>query len=265
MQCSVNIAERQDALVPFFERLERASTRVLMLDYDGTLAPFTTNRGHALPYPEIPDLISRIMRCGTRVVLISGRAASEVLFLSGIHPHPEIWGSHGFERLYPDGSYRIEQPMPAQKEGLELANRSLRAAGLQKHIEVKPAAIAVHWRGLTAQDRAAIESKAQTVFSSEIKNRGLQLFHFDGGMEIRSGAKNKGDAVRTVLREGGEAAAYLGDDQTDEDAFHAIKRHGLAVLVRHEPRPTAADVWLRPPGELDEFFEQWLVVCGEAK
>lgn len=266
MQCSANIAERQHALIPFFEGLERASQSVLMLDYDGTLAPFTADRGHAAPYAEIPDLISRIMRCRTRVVLISGRAASELLFLCGIYPHPEIWGSHGIERLYSDGSYHIQQPTKVQREGLELANRSLRAAGLVEHIEAKPVAIAVHWRGLTAKDRAAIESTVRAVFSSVIKDRGLELFSFDGGLEIRSAAKNKGDAVRTVLRESGNvAAAYLGDDQTDEDAFHAIKGHGLAVLVREEHRPTAADVWLRPPGELEEFLQEWLVACGETK
>jgi trehalose 6-phosphate synthase/trehalose 6-phosphate phosphatase len=35
--------------------------------------------------------------------------------------------------------------------------------------------------------------------------------------------------------------------------------HGraLAILVRPEQRPTAAEVWLRPPEELAAFLQRW--------
>jgi trehalose 6-phosphate phosphatase len=87
---------------------------------------------------------------------------------------------------------------------------------------------------------------------------------FDGGLELRAATKHKGDAVAVVLGEAGDqvAAAYLGDDQTDENAFRAIKGRGLAILVRGEPRPTMADVWLRPPDELVRFLRDWLKACG---
>jgi trehalose-phosphatase len=133
-------------------------------------------------------------------------------------------------------------------------------------LENKPGAIAVHWRGLPIQDRERIEDTVQR-YSSAIHEYGLKLLPFDGGLEVRGGAKNKGDAVHTVLSESvkGVAAAYLGDDQTDEDAFRAIKGYGLGVLVRTEPRPTSADVWLRPPDELGQFLRDWLAVCGAGK
>src|SRR6185437_15422137 len=71
----MSVVTRDDVCTAFFERLRQASSRVLLLDYDGTLAPFTPDREHAFPYPGIPELISRIVRAGTRVVLVSGRAA----------------------------------------------------------------------------------------------------------------------------------------------------------------------------------------------
>jgi trehalose-phosphatase len=264
----VKAVEHFDVCAPFFDQLRRARTRVLMLDYDGTLAPFTPDRTRAFPYREIPDTVSKIMRCRTRVVLISGRAATELLFLSGIHPHPEIWGSHGAERLYPDGSYEVESPEPKQRVGLQAANRALRAAGLSARLESKPGGIAVHWRGLAAEEKASIEEKVRSLCGSLVGEYGLQLLPFDGGLEIRAALKNKGDAVSAILTEvgsAGVAAAYLGDDQTDENAFRAIKGHGLAVLVGTEPRPTLADVWLRPPEELGHFLREWLDVCGAEK
>jgi trehalose-phosphatase len=259
----MTVAEHQD-VAQFFEQVRRASKRTLLLDYDGTLAPFTPDRTRAFPYREFPELISKIMRHGTRVVLISGRPATELLFLSGIHPHPEIWGSHGMERLHADGSYEVEKPSPEQEHGLKIASKSLHTAGLGPRIETKPGGIAVHWRGLSPDERATIETKVRNVCSSLSSDYGLALLPFDGGLELRAPGKNKGDAVNAILTEAGPGvpAAYLGDDQTDEDAFRAIKGKGLAILVRPELRPTLADVWLRPPDELGRFLRDWLLACG---
>jgi trehalose-phosphatase len=260
----MNTAEHSDVCAPFFEQLRKARARALLLDYDGTLSPFTPDRTRAFPYPEIPELVSKIMRQKTRVVLISGRAATELLFLSGIHPHPEIWGSHGAERLYSDGAYEVDSPSQEQRAGLQVATRSIRAAGLGECIETKPIGIAVHWRGLPNEERIRIENDVRTVCGSVVQDYGLQLLPFDGGLELRVPGKNKGHAVETILAESGSevAAAYLGDDQTDENAFRAIKGRGLAVLIRPEPRPTEADLWLRPPAELARFLRDWLDACS---
>jgi len=260
-------AERRDVYASFLDQVRHASKRALMLDYDGTLAPFTPDRARAFPYREIPALVSRIMQHNTRVVLISGRPATELLFLSGIHPHPEIWGSHGSELLLPDGTYEADAPSPQHRAGLQLATKSLCSAGLEGRMETKPGGIAVHWRGLSSTERTAITEKVRQLSDPLAAEYGLQLLPFDGGLELRAPGKTKGDAVAAILAESGKgvAAAYLGDDQTDENAFRAIKGRGLAVLVRSEPRPSLADVWLRPPDELGNFLRDWLSVCGAEK
>jgi len=260
----MKVAEQVDVCASFLERVRRATSRALLLDYDGTLAPFTPDRTRAFPYREMPELVSKIMRYRTRVVLISGRAATELLFLSGIHPHPEIWGSHGSERLLPDGSYQADNPPPEQQHALQVGLRSLRACGLEGRTEVKPGGLAVHWRGLAPEERVTLEEKVRKLSAALVEDYGLHLLPFDGGVELRASGKNKGDAVTAILAEMGPgvAAAYLGDDQTDENAFRAIKGRGLAILVRPEPRPTMADLWLRPPDELGRFLRDWLVACG---
>src|SRR5439155_7742765 len=191
-------------------------------------------------------------------------AATELVFLSGIHPHPEIWGSHGIERLRGDGSYEVDALPVAHRHALELAARSLHSCGLDGRSETKPGSIAVHWRGLSAHEKGVVENKVNGLFASLVKDHGLQLLPFDGGLELRAPGKNKGDAVSAILHESGyeTAAAYLGDDQTDENAFRAIKGRGIAILVRPDPRPTAADIWLRPPEELGRFLREWLTACG---
>src|SRR5215813_10629982 len=87
----------------FFERLRGQKKRALLLDYDGTLAPFRTQRDEAVPYPGIRGALSAIMKtCQTRLVVISGRSIADLAPLLGLSPCPEMWGSHGWERKLPD-------------------------------------------------------------------------------------------------------------------------------------------------------------------
>jgi trehalose 6-phosphate phosphatase len=260
----MKVAEQYEICTSFFDRLREASVRLLLLDYDGTLAPFTLDRMRAFPYGEIPGIVSRIMAANTRVVLISGRSARELLFLSGIHPQPEIWGSHGAERLFADGSYEVDAPDAEHRLALQTARRAFINAGFTDRIETKPGSIAVHWRGLSSIQQRDTDAEVRRICEPLVRRQGLELLHFDGGLELRAPGKNKGDAVDTILSECGQdvAAAYLGDDQTDENAFRAIKGRGLAVLVRPECRATSADVWLKPPEELTRFLRDWLRACG---
>ena len=49
---------------------------------------------------------------------------------------------------------------------------------------------------------------------------------------------------------------YLGDDLTDEDAFRALRERGVGIVVRDEPRPTAARYALENPAEVGSFLRQ---------
>jgi trehalose 6-phosphate phosphatase len=249
-----------DRLATFFDRLREASSRILLLDYDGTLAPFQIDRDRAFPYPGIPSLIDRIMASGTRVVFVTGRPVREVLLLSGLRRQPEVWGSHGLERLQPDGSYSVEKISPEQEAGLHQAREHLRIQGLKSRMELKPGAVALHWRGLEPPQIDRLRDAVRQLWYPLEKSYQLDLLPFDGGVEIRVRGKDKSKAVAAILgdSESDTVIAYLGDDRTDEDAFRALRGRGLTVLVRDEPRPTLADIQLRPPEELMHFFREWL-------
>ncbi len=249
----------------FFEQLCGAPHRVLLLDYDGTVAPFQVDRSRAFPYPSIPELLDCIAStCHTRVALITGRAAHEIPPLLGLDPHPEIWGTYGMERLYTDGRYEREYLTQDVLHVLAEADAWLEEEGLQGVTEVKPGALAVHWRGLGAVEMEEVRSNAYRVLSPLAVGTGLQLTEFECGLELRVRTRNKGDAVRTVLAEIGHAVpvAYLGDDVSDEEAFRALNGRGLTVLIRPTYRFTAAQMWLRPPTELVQFLADWVRACG---
>lgn len=249
----------------FCQGLKEAPQRALLLDYDGTLAPFRKERNEAVPYSGVREELEAILDDGkTRMVIISGRSIEDLLPLLGVKRPPEIWGCHGWERLLPDGSHELGDLPEGAAEALEEAAARVRQAGYTERCERKPVSVAFHWRGLDPERIARLEAEIRQAWASMAKRGGLELHSFDGGLELRVPGRDKGFAVRRIFDDldEGAAVAYLGDDLTDEDAFRALEGRGLSILVRREPRPTAAELRLKPPEELLQFLRQWHTVCA---
>jgi trehalose 6-phosphate phosphatase len=248
------------SLDAFFQRVRESTHRALLLDYDGTLAPFRRERDRAAPYAGVPEALTRLAERGaTRLVLVSGRSADEVRRLLGLQPAPEIWGGHGWERRTVAGECVRFTPPAAVARTLAAEWNWLVAEGLAAQAERKVASVALHWRGLPAARARSLAAAVRHRWESLPEMDGLELLDFAAGCELRAAGRDKGVVVSTILDEEGPdcVAAYLGDDRTDEDAFRAIAGRGLGVLVAAEQRPTAADHWLRPPRELLAFLERW--------
>ena len=243
----------------FFARVREAAERVLMLDYDGTLAPFHPRPERAAPYPRVAGLLKDIVHMrSSRVVLVSGRRLADLRGPLTQIRHTEVWGAHGWQRLTAQGERVDFRPGAAAERELQQAEARTRRLGVHgARVERKVASIAVHWRGLPSASAARVREQVSDAWPRASAQ--LERLEFDGGLELRARGRDKGDAVNEVLAEcgAGAASAYLGDDQTDEDAFAAMKSRGLAVLVRPALRPTRADLWLAPPEELVGFLERW--------
>lgn len=247
----------------FFDTLAGSRERALLVDYDGTLAPFRQEPQRAFPYPGIMELLDSIRSTTrTRLVVVTGRSAAKLPRLLGLDPVPEIFGVHGLERLLPDGSRQVHALEPGAVLALAEAGSELARAGAAPLLEHKLGALAVHWRGLSERAQAQTEITARKILQPYTR-QGLVLAPFDHGVELRLSRPNKGEVVQTILQETPDAAvAYLGDDATDEDAFQALRGRGLAVLVSKLRRKTAATEWLQPPEQLTQFLHRWLHVCG---
>jgi trehalose-phosphatase len=256
--------QAKEELDHFFASFGGGKRPILMLDYDGTLAPFRLDRFQARPWSGVRQLLTGIQRQGTtRMAVVSGRPAGEIGPLLGLYPPLEVWGLHGSERLFADGRRDLEAEPEDAHRTLEELRVMLNRDSLGGRFEDKPNAAVMHWRGLTPAKAKLVERRTRQLFEPLAQMDGLGLLNFEAGVELRVG-RDKGGAVRAILDEEGEPgpAAYLGDDLTDEAAFLAMRGRGLSVLMRREGRETAADMWLRPPAELREFLERWLRAAG---
>ena len=260
---SVPAHQSDNRLDSFFEQLGHSAHALLILDYDGTLAPFQNDPQKAVPYPGVRDALNRVMdETDTRVVIVSGRWSRDLVPLLGLKRVPELWGIHGWERCLTDGQCETAQPPVPALQALAEADTwvsDIRARG--GRAEFKPVSLAIHWRGLDPRIAEEIRSLVTSNWAMTARDRGLELHPFDGGLELRVPGRNKGDAVRTLQGEMPDAVtAYLGDDFTDEDAFTALQGNALGILVRPQTRATAAPVWLQPPDGLLEFLNRWIDV-----
>jgi len=255
--------DKADKLDKFSCGFASGAKPLLLLDYDGTLAPFRVDRFKARPWAGVRELLERIQRQGrTRLAVVTGRPAAEIAPMLALDTPLEVWGLHGAERLYPDGRRELERASDTAWKKLEALREQLRHDSLGGLFENKANGVVMHWRGASPHKAKLIEKRARALFEPLAQIDGLALLEFEAGIELRVG-RDKGGAVEAILAEAdaGGPVAFLGDDITDEAAFRAVNAvgsRGLSVLVRREPRATAADVWLRPPGELKGFLERWV-------
>ena len=249
------------------ERIRKGAPRALLLDYDGTLAPFRIERNQAVIDPRyLPPLRNILERGRTRVVIISGRAIDDLKPLVDLQPMPELWGSHGWERLLPDGTYIAPDLSEIQRDTLRRAMQWADDERLGERCEHKPAGVAIHWRGLSDSAIADLYTRTHGAWKELVSvNSGIEIHTFDGGLELRATGRDKGWAVKQILRDLPNQAviAYAGDDTTDEDAFIALCGRGTGLLIRPESRPTAADVWLKAPDEWERFLRDWMTADRE--
>lgn len=256
----MEILKQPEKWSSLWRELRSGAKGVLFCDYDGTLAPFQEDPGSAQPYPWASKLLQDMVGSGeTRVIIVTGRAICDLLQLlpvSGL----EVWGSHGRERIRPNGVQWAWEPDPESEQILEQIHRELEQISPGTRVERKVGCLAVHWRGLDARDVEWLRQTLEELRHKWDPNGILKLRPFHMGIELQTPGPNKGNVVSTVLmEEHGQpvVACFLGDDHTDEDAFKALGDRGVSILVSAKSRPTFADVRLENEDEVRAFLEHW--------
>ena len=235
----------------------RAPRRLLLLDYDGTLAPFAMAPDLASPDEEVLNLLSALSQSrGTSVHLISGRPREVLDAWFGALPIG-LHAEHGYwSRTSHRGSWRaFRRGAPAWKAAiLEILDRYTdQTPG--SLIEEKTAALTWHYR--MADPELAARIRTELLIELREALRGVQAQVLEGHkiVEIRTAGVHKGVVARRLLKagDGEQAVLAMGDDRTDEDLFAALPPSCFTIhvgagttLARHRlPDPQSARAFLR--------------------
>lgn len=246
----------------------RGRRPAVFLDYDGTLTPIVDRPEDALLPEETRRALERLAATHP-VAILSGRDLADVRAMVGLEGIAYA-GSHGFDIVRPDGS--TDQRGREYLPDLDVAERELeRRLGLVPgaRVERKRFAVAVHFRQVDEERVPEVES---AVVETAAANPRLRRTGGKKVYELRPNVDwDKGKALLWLLETLGLAGegvvpVYVGDDETDEDAFRAIAVTGLGVVVRGEgdDRPTEADFALRDTREARAFLEL-LTAAAEAE
>ncbi|WP_332310562.1 trehalose-phosphatase [Alteripontixanthobacter muriae] len=260
-----------DASTQFVEiarRLERR-TPAVFLDYDGTLTPIVDRPELAVLDDDTRSVIRRLSGLCT-VAIISGRDRADVARLVGLDELIYA-GSHGFDIVGPGGLEKQHDRAKDFLGPLERAETRLRDALASVEgaaVERKRFAIAVHYRLVDPAEAADVEAVVErtvadaTVADGAVED-GAPMLRKTGGkkiFEIRPNvAWDKGRAVIWLLDALGLDRSdilpiYIGDDETDEDAFRALRARGLGIMVADVPQGSAAKYVLGAPSDVAEFL-----------
>ncbi|MEX2482029.1 MAG: trehalose-phosphatase [Gammaproteobacteria bacterium] len=261
-----SVWDREDAI------RQRLSERrpMVFLDYDGTLTPIVADHTKALLADDMRAAVAELGRRCT-VVIVSGRDLGKLQQLVQLG---HVWyaGSHGFEIVGPEGSIeQLERGTDFLSE-LDEVEQVLREAlaDVDGHaVERKKFSIAVHYRQVAEDAVGTLRSILDKTLAEHPR---LRLGHGKKVFELRPDIDwNKGEAVRWILQQVSPdqpaiMPLYVGDDITDEDAFHVLAGRGLCIAVRHdESRQTAADYAVADTPDVKRLLEMLAALAVSVK
>jgi trehalose-phosphatase len=217
---------------------------LVVLDFDGTLAPIVDHPDLATPAPGALEALRALVEV-TSVAVISGRPVADVRRrLEGL---PVAYaGGHGAELLLADGREAPLVDPAVAAETLDAAEGDLRALVDDEPgwlVERKAASLAVHHR-LASEDSVAIHAPRVHALLERRSREGpgFDVLAGKAVVELRPTGADKGAALERIAEDTAERTPLvIGDDVTDEDAFRVARsRGGRAILVSEAPRPTTA-------------------------
>jgi trehalose 6-phosphate phosphatase len=232
--------------------------RAVFLDYDGTLTPIVSHPENAWLSDSMRQAL-RELAARVPVAILSGRDLDDVRRRVNID-RIVYAGSHGFDIAGPRGLRRQVATEVLPK--LDHAEEELHEAldGIPGALaERKRFSIAAHYRNVNENDAPKVERAV-----GEVAARHRELRRIDGKKvyELLPAIDwDKGKAVLWLLEtlgleRGNVWPIYIGDDRTDEDAFRALEKRGVAILVSEHPQVTAANYWLNNPEEVERFLKR---------
>jgi len=250
MRAILDSVSPAETLVEALEQIRSDPARsAILLDIDGTLAPIVRHAADASVPEATRTLLIEVSRRYGVVGCVSGRQAAIARQIVAIGTLAYV-GNHGGELLRPGARGPEIDPelLEWRSRVRDFAARvsTLDRERLRVRAEDKDSIAAFHWRGAPDEDAAAaaVDEIAQLAV-----REGFAVHWGRKVLEVRPPVDlHKGTGITRLLRGGpARAALYVGDDQTDLDAFAGLRSllasgeldSAVCVAVRSDEAPPA--------------------------
>jgi trehalose 6-phosphate synthase/phosphatase len=240
----------------------RAYRLALFLDYDGTLCSIQEHPSLAkLSNGMRKALDACAKRDDTDIAIISGRSLGDIRALVD-NSALSFAGNHGLEIAGPEMPRFVHEDLVHYRERTQEIGQDLEELTVDgAWIEFKGPTLTYHYRSVPENRRRGLIEQAHEI----INHAGYQARDAHCAVEARPPIGwDKGRAVLHILRTRyGPAWAetvrvvYVGDDQTDEDAFRFLEGLAMTFRVGSADTLTAAARRLPDVGAVRALLE-WL-------
>jgi trehalose 6-phosphate synthase/phosphatase len=215
------------------KKYKSSGSRLLLLDYDGTLVPFAGRPEDAEPSPELIGLLSNLAECkNTQLVIISGRDKSTLEKWLG-KLNATLIAEHGIWKRTPGEQWKMTGQMnhdwktsllPILQTFCDLLPGSI--------IEEKDSSLVWHFRRSDPEHASEITNGVLDDLVNVTANMDVQVMQGNKVFEIRNSGTNKGTLVNYMMgKKKYEFVLAIGDDVTDEDMFKALPEEAYSIKV----------------------------------
>lgn len=212
-------------------KYNQAKQRLILLDYDGTLASLKTRPENAKPAPELIATLQKLVSDpANHVVVNSGRDQFTLEKWLGNLPIA-MAAEHG--AFYKENGIWHKNINKAEwSSGLVSILKLFVEKTPRSHLEVKETTLAWHYRESDAWLGALRAQQLINVLVNICIQQKLQIIQGDKVVEIKSPDYNKGSEVRRQLeKKHYDFIIAMGDDTTDEDMFKALPVNAVTIKV----------------------------------
>jgi trehalose 6-phosphate synthase/phosphatase len=253
----VNIL-KEEHIIEMVGSFNQAGKRCILLDYDGTLAPYQKLPSLAAPSEELIRLLSDLTKDpANEVVIISGRDVDTLeKWLGGINLN--MIAEHGacIKRKGDEWKSAVTIQTEWKDQVRPLMQLFVdRCAG--SFIEEKKSTLAWHYRNTNAELGFVRSRELRNSLLQLTTNTSLQVVDGNRVLEVRMIGVDKGAAANQILFElNPDFIMCIGDDATDEDMFRALREKGFTIKVGRAN--TSAEYTILSQREVYPFLRRFL-------
>ena len=219
-----------------FSEFTKESSRLIFLDYDGTLQRFFDNPQAAKPDEELYAILDAVAaHKNTQLVLVSGRDKDTFERWFGNRNYVLI-AEHGAWKKEVNGSWKQRKPVNSKwKKSILPVLESFVDKTPGSLIEEKTYSLTWHYRKADIELGVLRALELVHTVSSLIENKDLEILEGKKVVEVKVSGINKGIAASEFLFD--HPASFvmaIGDDWTDEYLFKALPKTAQTVKVGTE-------------------------------
>ena len=215
------------------EKIKKATHRLLLLDYDGTLVDFAVHPGDAVPSDQLLDVIEKLSgtRC-TSVVIVTGRKHEDIEKFVGNMPVTIIAEHGAVRKVNGEWVYQVNAGTSWKSEIMAAFGDAVKECS-GSFIEEKKFSLVWHYRNCDRVAGRICAGKLIGTIENTVKKYKLRVLDGNMAVEVITAETGKALAVQQLTNVNCyDCVLCIGDDKTDEDMFEYLAGFDNAVTIK---------------------------------